>query len=355
VRASLWRNTTADRIRGRLAEVDTTLRSMQDWTAYYDVQSQVMAWLGDGSSYVDHQAHALATTTLSWQWASTSRDRVAVTDLFVDALDDLQQRGYALAASPYQLTSRGRTARLTGLSAPTVGRLEDAIARGRDGWLQDLIGIRLITPELAIQLARLVYESVEVAEKGLWIRKVGSSEEAKFEALARFAHGDNRFRRSEAYATELRLFGAWILGASFVEIALAAPVYATSNSLFGGRDEPKRTSDATEHIGRLTYPASWVWSGAKVLAGDLGERFPSFIRSAIELGLPSEGATQLATRARVTRPAALAVTEVAGPEWSNVLSWLRRFEDELPDLGLTALDRDRLAAFKDRVSASDEQ
>jgi superfamily II DNA/RNA helicase len=353
VRSSLWRNTTADRIRGRLGEVDTTLRDMEDWTAYYDVQSQVMGWLGDGSSYVEDQAQQLATTSLSWHQAATPRDREVVVGLIADALDDLRDRGYALAASPYRLTTRGHSARLTGLSAPTINRLERAIERGRAGWLRDLVGIEVITADIATQLARLVYESVEVAEKGLWIRKVGSSEQAKFEALVRFADGNDGFRESEAYQAEVQLFSYWITGASFVELARAAPVYDNKNSLFGGKDEPKRTSDATEHIGRLTYPASWAWSGARVLAGGLGDAFPGFIRSAIELGLPSEGATQLVALAQLTRPAALAVTKITGPKWSVVVEWISSFEGSLPDLGLTRLDAGRLAALKERLKSAD--
>ena len=272
--------------------------------------------------------------------------------LFADALRDLEARGYALAASPYRLTARGRAARLTGLSAPTVSRLEHAIERGRDGWLRDLTGIDVVTPELALQLARLVYESVEVAEKGLWIRKVGSSEQARFAAVAAFAGGSDEHQRSDAYQAEIQLFSAWITGASFTDIARAAPVFSNRNSLFGGRDEAKRTSDATEHIGRLTYPASWAWSGAKVLAGSLGDSFPAFIRSAIELGLPSEAATELVAQAGVTRSAALAVTAVTGPEWSAVLDWVGRHDDELPDLGLTSLDSARLGAFWERLTSS---
>ena len=107
VRSSLWRNTTSDRIRGRLGEVDTTLRDMSDWTAYYDVQSQVMGWLGDGGSYIEDQAQVLARSSLSWHQASTPRDRASVVNLFADALEDLKDRGYALAASPYRLTRRG--------------------------------------------------------------------------------------------------------------------------------------------------------------------------------------------------------------------------------------------------------
>jgi len=351
VRSSLWRSRTADRIHGRLGEVGTNPHSVEDWAAYYDVQSQVMGWLGDGDSYVDDQAQALAENTLSWQQATTRSERAAVTGLFSDALADLEDRGYALAASPYRLTERGRSARLTGLSAPTVFRLERAIQRGRAGWLQDLVGIRLLTSDLAIQIARLVYESVEVAEKGLWIRRVGPKEEDKFEALAMFANGSDAFHESDDYAADLRLLSEWIMGASFIDLAATAPIYSRQNSLFGGTSEPKRISDATEHIGRLIYPASWAWSGAKILAGELGEFLPAFIRSAIETGLPSEAATELVEQAHLTRPGALAITQFTGPEWGAALEWITQIDGELPDLGLTKLDAERFASFRDALVA----
>jgi hypothetical protein len=281
------------------------------------------------------------------------RERNAVTELISTTLSDLETRGYAVATSPYRLTARGQNARLTGLSAPSVYRLERAIERGRDGWLQNLVGLRLISHDLATQIARLVYESVEVAEKSLWLRRAGSSESAKYEALMRFTGGDDRFSLSNDYSSEIELLSQWIIGSSFVEIARMAPVYENQNSLFGGTNEPKRTSDATEHIGRLTYPASWAWAGVRVLAGDLGESIPGFIRSAIEQGLPSEAATQLVAQAHVTRSAALAVTGITGPDWNAVIEWIGQFEDELPNLGLTALDAERLAEFKDRLTSAE--
>ena len=171
--------------------------------------------------------------------------------------------------------------------------------------------------------------------------------QAKFEALVRFADGSDEFRESDAYQAEIQLFSDWIIGASFVELARTAPVYANKSSLFGGRDEPKRTSDATEHIGRLTYPASWAWSGAKVLAGELGDDLPGFIRNAIELGLPSEAATQLVTQARLTRSAALVVTEFTGPEWNSVLEVDGRVRRWPPRSWSDKTRSVRLASFMD--------
>jgi hypothetical protein len=354
VKASLWSNTTADRIRGRLSEVDTTLRNAEEWTSYYDVQSQVMGWLGDGNSYVENQAEALAADTLSWQHG-TVQERQAVVHLFQDALGDLEQRGYALAASPYQLTTRGRNARLTGLSAPTVFRLEQAIDRSKQGWLLDLRGIRTISPDLASHIARLVLESVEVVRNSVWLRRTASSEEGKWDALGRFTQGNDRnFYDSAEYRVDVELLSSWMLGQSYVEISRLAPVYERANSLFGGRNEPKRTSDAAEYVGKMTYPASWVWSGARILCGEAGEQWPAFIRNAIELGLPSEAATQLATNAFVTRSGALAVSAITGPDWNVAREWLMgEIEGVIDVLDLTILDRERILGFRERLLLSD--
>lgn len=351
IRTSLWGTTTADRVRGRLGEVGITSRNIEEWTAYNDAQSQIMGWLGDGDSYVEDQALNFVAKTLSWQQAS-GPERVGIKSLVTDALDDLETRGYAHAASPYRLTARGRSARLTGLSAPTVSRLERAVGRGRDGWLLDLIGVRLLSPAMAEQLARLVLEGMEVVEESLWLRRGASTESAKFEALAKLAAGEDReFYASAEYEIDVKLLTAWILGKSYRDIARMAPVYARANSLFGGTHEPKRTSDATEYIGRLTYPTSWVWTGARVLAGELNEALPSFVRDALAAGLPSQAATQLVALGSVTRPAAFAVTAMTGHDWPAVVDWLASdIQDDLQVMGLTSLDQERMLSLAERIT-----
>jgi hypothetical protein len=84
----------------------------------------------------------------------------------------------------------------------------------------------------------------------------------------------------------------------------------------------KRVSDATQYIGKLTYPASWVWSGAQIGAGDVGKTFPAFIRGAIEHGVPTESCVQLIELGRVTRAAALTVARLCGPSWEQAAAWL---------------------------------
>lgn len=350
VRDTLWSPAQSDTISGYIAQLDKSPRTLDDWTSYYDIQSQIMGWLGDGNSYVEDQPRVLAEKTLSWQ-QSTSAQRDSIVKLFSRAFDDLEARGYALAASPFQLTSRGRYARLTGLSAPTIARLERAIERGKGGWLQDLLNVRFLTPEIATHVARLLFESLEVAEKSLWLRRAAGGEDAKFELLARLAdRSDVSFYDAPEYEVDISLVTSWMLGASYADIGNAAPVYPRANSLFGGVDESKRTSDATEYIGSLTYPASWVWSGVRVLARVVGADIPSFVGSAIEFGLPSEGATELVANAFLTRPAALAVTRIAGPDWISVRSWISGdIDTAVEELALTTLDRERLMNYRERL------
>lgn len=350
VRASLWSSTMQDRVRGRLGEVGTRLSDAAQWSAYLDVQSQVMGWLGDGESYVDDQAKALAQQTFTYAAGSASK-RSSVVELIGDTLQDLEDRGLAVAGSPWRLTERGRTARLTGLSAPSVLRLEQAIDRGREGWLLDLVGVEELTENLAGQVAMLLLESVEVFETGLWLRKHGgSSEAAKFETLWAFGTGDlTDYRGSEEFEADIDLLTHWLLGASYASLAARAPTYDRANALFGGADVPKRTSDATEYIGKLNYPATWVWSGVKVLAGGLGEAIPPFLRSAIAAGVPSAAAAWLVDQGSLTRPAALRITEVTGPSRDAVIDWLDVDDPDDAALGLTRLDEARLSALRARI------
>ncbi len=351
VRASLWSTVMRDRVQGRLADIAPSPETMDAWGAYQEMQSQVMAWLGDADNYVDEQAGLLASKTFTFE-SGVSRDKRAVVGLFTQALEDLESQGYALAASPYRLTARGQNARLTGLSTASVARLEAAVDRGRSGWLQDLVDLERLTPDLATQLAQLLFEGVEVFEHSLWLRRNASTADAKFEALRSFAEGrDESHQKDPEFESDVELLAEWILGAGYVDLARRAPTYNHANSLFGGTVEPKRTSDATEYIGKLTYPASWVWSGVIVLAGDLGQRMPAFLRQAIELGLPTEAATRLVSQGGLTRPAAIAITDLVGDNWAAVREW---FQDPPPDealpFQLTQLDLRRLRELQERVT-----
>ncbi len=169
--------------------------------------------------------------------------------------------------------------------------------------------------------------------------------------LHRFAYeGDAQHVGSADFELDVELLSRWIGGASYTELAEAADQTPHPNSLFGGSDLSKRISDATQYIGKLTYPGAWVWSGAQILAGDLGGSFPSFVRGAVEHGVPSESCVELIERARVTRAAALTISALAGPAWSQAATWLLgdgNLEDVVPTL--TRSDAERLLGLRTQV------
>jgi hypothetical protein len=295
---------------------------------------------------VDDQVSAFTTKSLSW-YQGTPPERLAISELMTASLNDLELRGFAQASSPYRLTPRGQTARLTGLSAPSVTRLESAVDRGTKGWLLDLVGQSRLTKEMAEQVARLLFEGIEVAEKSLWFGKNYSNDRVKIEALLKLADGEQDFvLATDEYENDIQIMSAWILGMSYSEIAQLAPIYASSNTLFGGTDDSKRTSDVTRYINRLIYPAGWVWAGVRVLAGTLGESLPTFIRSSVEFGLPSESAIRLVRNAGLTRSASMALVNAAGDSWDAITQWLSTdVEEQVQTLEVTKLDADRIVSY----------
>jgi hypothetical protein len=303
-----------------------------------------LGWLGDGESDVEDQPTVLAQFTFTYL-SGNRIDKQTVTNLFAQALGDLEAGGNARAASPYQLTSRGRAARLTGLSTGSVRRLELAIERGRRGWLSDLSDVSEISSELSEQMARIVFESTEVFSNSLWLRRTSRSRDSEELRLLR-AFGEqlsNEHHGSEEFNADIQLLSGWILGRSYRELAMDAPIYDNANSLFGGTQDHKRTSDATEYIGKITYPSAWTWSALQVLleADDL--LVPGFLRDSLEYGLPYESATMLVRRGRLTRAGAMQVIEIAGSNSDDIRDWLSN-EDELIrwDNRFTRLDAKRL-------------
>jgi hypothetical protein len=77
---------------------------------------------------------------------------------------------------------------------------------------------------------------------------------------------------------------------------------------------------------------------------------PSFVRGAVELGLPSEAATRLVMHGSLTRPAALAVAARAGSTWSEAQEWVTGEGPQKDEtLVLTRLDAARLETLRDRL------
>jgi superfamily II helicase len=342
VKNALWQTAARDVLRGQLNNVPLQPRSVDEWNDFAEVQSQVLAWLADPSSYVENQSLALSERTFSYSEGSKAEKRTVY--FIVDQiLQSLEASGHAVAGSPLRVTAIGSVAQLTGLSLPGVKRLAGAVERGRDGWLSDLAGTQSLTTEMARLIAQLAFETPEVFQHSLWFQRNAKNTTA-YPTLHRFAYqGDTSHATSDDYALDIDLFSNWLMGASYSQLAEVADVARHPASLFGGTDRPKRVSDATQYIGRLTYPAAWVWSGAQIIAGDLGKSFPAFIRGAIEYGVPTDSCVQLIEQGRVTRAAALAIASFAGPSWDAAATWLLG-DGNLDEaaLVLTSADEERL-------------
>lgn len=341
IESQLWSARTDESIDGALSKIPLEFSKARDWFSFYEVQSQVLSWLGEGNSYVDEQALFLASQTLSWNSPRRGvQDRV--TRLIDDAFNDLEERGFAVAGSPYTLTDTGALARLTGLAAPSVSRLLPAVAEASNSWLPELIFVSEINAAYARKIVELLFESIEMMEKGFWLRKVPSKE--RDQTLAEMIRGERDWPYGEEnFETDIDLMSAWLLGVNYSEISEVAPRVNDSRVFFGGNDRSKRVSDAAEYVGSNTYAAAWVWSAVKVLAGGLGGELPGFIRDSIELGLPSEGAVRLVKNYSLSRPGALMLTRLSGPSWAEVRDWVRwNSVERFASLPLTRLDMIRL-------------
>jgi len=342
VRGELWSDAEGTELSGRLAQINTKPQSVDDFNRFLEFQSQVMAWLGDGGSYVADQAQKLAEQTFSFAFGG-QQARSQIVNAVDAALLGLEDAGFAIAGSPYRLTMTGDSARLTGLSTPSVIRLNAAMRANTTGWLTDLIDQSSINPQTARRVAELVFEAVEVYEHSIAGRRLSGSRPAeKLGHLEDFCAGlsVDHYGTPE-FEADVDLLSAWIGGQSYGQLASIAPTFSHASALFGGTDQSKRVSDAAEYVGKLAYPASWVWSAGAVLRGE--PTLPSFIRGAIELGLPSEAAVVASQTLGVTRSAALVLAELGGEAWRDCSEWLRS-DSALDDLSyrLTLSDLERI-------------
>ncbi|WP_165368352.1 DEAD/DEAH box helicase [Phytoactinopolyspora endophytica] len=349
VRNSLWQTSARDVLRGQLNNVSLGPATVEEWNDFADIESQVLAWLTDPSSYVEGQALALSEQTFSYDQGNNS-EKQTVTYIVDQLMCHLETDGYAVAGSPLRATARGSIAQLTGLSLPAVHRLSLAVERGRDGWMSQLPGTMHLTSQVAELVARMTFEAPEVFQHGLWFRRNAKAADA-WDALSRFAYqADTEHLGSTDHELDIQLFTDWLMGASYARLAEMADVAQAATALFGGQDESKRISDATEYIGKLVYPASWVWSGAQIVAGELGDTFPSFIRGAIEYGVPNETCVQLIERGRLTRRAALTISGLSDAGWDEATTWLLG-DGNVDDAAalLTRADGERLRDLRDAL------
>ena len=156
VSRTLWTTAEVGRVRGQLSSITTSPRSPEEASWLGEFESQVMGWLGDGDSYHLDQAERLAEGTFT-AVSGNRTDRRYVEQLAQNVLERLEQRGFVVAASPYQLTDRGARARLTGLNSDSVTRLEAALAVGHDAWMPRLVDSVVLSDSDCEQVARTVF------------------------------------------------------------------------------------------------------------------------------------------------------------------------------------------------------
>ncbi|SDU17862.1 DEAD/DEAH box helicase [Jiangella alkaliphila] len=337
---SLWTTAAVGRVRGQLTSVTDTPRSPDEIAWYGEYESQVMGWLGDGDSYHKDQSTRLAAGTFTYQAGNTSERRY-VEGLTQTVLESLEDRGFAVAASPYRLTDRGERARLTGLNPQSVVRLETTLAAGKSGWLPTLADAVELTGAQREQVARTIYESSETMANTLWLRRARKTETARSSYLAEFARmRADEHLDSDIFWAEVSALVLWIAGETLDAIAETMPTFGHTG-LFGSSDRSSRVSDVAEYVSRIGYPGSWTWTAAHTLMRELhGLSSPTWISDAIEYGAPTETAVNLQRSGGLSRPGALHLAAALGPSWDTAAELLR--QDDGLDVELTAVDQDRL-------------
>lgn len=356
VREVLWSDQT-DSVSSVLESLPgNKISDVDDWEYFFDVQNQVLGWLGDGASYVPEQATSLARLTFG-AFEGNAADEARIVSLFDLALSDLEDREFAVAASPYRLTESGQVARLTGLSAPSAARLlEQLNESGEWSALADLESTqRVISAAQVEALTLLLCQTFEVLKESLWIRRTAKDDRARFQVLAQIATGSRDWPTREELAPDLALISGWLRGMPLDELGLVPPRASRANSLFGGSDEDKLTSDAAEYIGNILHPLMLTWSGAQVLNRELSYGAPAFLRGSIEFGAPNQMAVLLMRQAGLTRPGALNVAGTYLSQFAGRFS-ARSWDAYLQEVSLgrraiadvAALDLIRLGGFVQR-------
>jgi hypothetical protein len=342
VRKSLWRTTHYEPLQGSLASVSSTPMSFEGRAAYRDVESQLLAWLGEGGSDEGDQARRIAERTFSWSVTDDSR-RGRIIRLFDDAFEQLELRDLVRAASPYRLTGQGRRARLTGLSGATCQRLSRMIETDQASWLNDLADTKTIDAPLARSIARLLFQSEEVLEQGLWLRRLPGDERVKLSVFLQLVNGQRVWPDGdELFEADVDLLAAWMVGATYSELAALAPRFTRGH--FSGAAEEDRTADAAEWIGRIAYPAGWCWSGIRVLLGGDEERIPAWMRSGIEFGVPTESCAQLVLGTGISRSGAVTLGRLLPSTWVEARDRLSDLAyEDFRGAGLTEGDASRIA------------
>lgn len=344
---TLWSTAAGGRVHGQLLSITQTPQTPEESTWRGEFESQIMGWLGDGNSYYEDQAVQLASATYTHHSGSPAERRY-VEDLTQSVLQSLEQRGFAIAGSPYRLTERGERARLTGLSSYSVARLENAVAAGHTGWLPTLPDTLSLNVSQLEQIARIVFESTETMTNSLWLRRTHRNDSARITFLTNFAQmRTEEHLDSDIFWAEINALALWISGESLAAIAATMPTFGKTG-LFSSSEESSRVSDVAEYVARIGYPGSWTWTAAQTLArASHGLTSPGWISAAVEHGAPNETAVALMRRGGLSRPGALQLASAIGPSWALAAETLR--QDDGPGLQLTAFDQNRLQNLRNQL------
>lgn len=342
VRSRLWTAEQALPLRGGLSTISPDSGIASIHAGYRELQSQVLAWLGEGGDAEDHQAERLASSTFSWS-TSSSVQQTRILATLQTALSDMESQDLIRAASPFKLTATGARARLAGLGPRSCTRLLRALSERQYAALA-LVGVQRITTVMSTELARLMFEAEELLEQSLWLRRLASDPQVRLGAQRATMLGTRPWPEEDPlFEVDVDFLAKWVLGATYEELADLVPVF--KRGLFSGSNASDRASDAAEQVGRLAYPASWCWSAIRALLGDQGDSLPFWMRDAIELGVPTETATRVILDFGVSRTGAMQLGEVLPPSWEQAVEVLFFEVDEsaLRDLGMTGRDMERLA------------
>jgi hypothetical protein len=324
VRNVLWNESESVDLTSRLPNALATRNTFAGSRTDRDLESQVLAWLGEPGSYGERQALGLAGSTLA---GFNDLEAEELSAPLASLLEELEDQGFALAASPYRLTGLGVRSRLAGLGMTSCLRLERAVARWSTDYIAHLQGVAALSGDDARNIAQLIFEAEEVLENGLWMRRSFRTDRDRWLFLRSARSGTDGWPYEQAlFEVDLGLLAAWIGGASYSDLAQLAPTF--ERGLFSSSNDGERAADAAELLGRLSYPASWAWLGAVALLGDRVEAMPRWIRTAIEHGVPSEVAVKIVEEIGLARPAAVGLSELVSHDWETASDELREIPVE---------------------------
>lgn len=334
VTGTLWNDDETVELSSRLPAAFATRSGFAGRDSERDISSQVLAWLGEPGSYADDQSLSLASQTFA---GLNYLDAEELAEPIADVLEELQERGLAIAASPFRLTNLGLRSRLAGLGPASCVRLDSALSEWSDEFIAGLEGLTVLDEDIARAIARLVFETEEVLENGLWLRREFKTDRERW-TYVRSTRGAGAWPYGEElFEVDIDLLTAWILGESFADLADLAPTFP--RGLFSSTTSGGRAADAADLVGRLAYPAAWAWLGAVALLSDRAENIPGWIRSAIASGVPSEVAVHVVEDVGLARPAAVSVSGSLSPRWDDAASELRELsEPEISQLANVSPD-----------------